>query len=683
MLRFQGLLPVVACWALIGIFYVFEHPLIRSVGERLVPLALLFLTAITTAGCGSWALAGSRRFSRRPLEFLCLTSALGWSILSTVLCSLAAFHQFTPIVLVTICIGCSIEFGIRRHNSGWQIWTAVPWWKLTHLYQRRWATLVAGFATLLVIGVTALWAMGPVWDYDSEMYHLPNSARLLENQGLVISREEPLANLPGQAYLWFALGLACHAEAYPALLVCWSTVMTSFLAASLASRWLGIRVGLWTVPVFWSGLIVHAVASTPRIEPIYSFLFLAVVTWLLETSLTRQLSWAVVFFCGMCLGNSAAIKAQGLYAWPVIGIWWLWQILRHRHWRHVGVVFQITCMFLVGFAVLIPWWTKNYLAFGNPVHPMLSRVLDPENIRNGNSYGPTNQTRPWYFWVRDTAELFLRPDTFSGPPGQWPHYLFLIIPLLLLVWLAAFHSRQSHSGEVPPAVRTSRILATLCLLTGGYYLLSLSLTHELRHQFGMFSLASVLAATVITQFTLRSRLKLFLPGGVSLLLMFVALFPPRVARFPDLARYLVGLLNSRQMHDLVVPGSYLRAIDWCHGNMPEQAVILLCWESRTYRLKRAAIADPGAFTWRTLFRGRSSAREVAAYLRQQRIDYVLVNEAAMVYNVKESRRISRSLYDEFQQQRERLVPDVLEPVFRSPSQSSSSIVIYRVRTLDQ
>jgi hypothetical protein len=55
----------------------------------------------------------------------------------------------------------------------------------------------------------------------------------------------------------------------------------------------------------------------------------------------------------------------------------------------------------------------------------------------------------------------------------------------------------------------------------------------------------------------------------------------------------------------------------------------------------------------------------------------------MVYNVKESGRIPRLLYDEFRQQRKRLVPQVLEPVFEIPSQSPSSIVIYRVQTPEQ
>ena len=114
----------------------------------------------------------------------------------------------------------------------------------------------------MIIAITFLWAWGPVWDYDAEMYHLPNAADILRHHGLVVDRLQPLANLPGQAYLWFALGLSAGSEAYSALLMWWATVVTSLLAACIASRWFGMHAALWTVPIYWSGLIVHAVAST-------------------------------------------------------------------------------------------------------------------------------------------------------------------------------------------------------------------------------------------------------------------------------------------------------------------------------------------------------------------------------------------------------------------------------------
>ncbi|MDB5389620.1 MAG: hypothetical protein JWM11_5266, partial [Planctomycetaceae bacterium] len=430
-----GWLVFITAWCLVALGTITDHALLRGFCERTVPICMLILTAITTAGCGGRILRQWCGISIRPLEFLALSSALGWSILSLGLCVLAAFGQFYPSILAPVSCICSILFGMGadRRLSGWEVWGSVRWLGLWRVYRREIMSCVAGTATLAVMLVTLLWACGPVWDYDSEMYHLPNSASLLRQYGLVVSHAELLANLPGQAYLWFALGLAAGAEAYPALLVFWATAMTSVLAASIASRWIGIRAAIWTVPVYWSALIVQAVAATPRIEPLYSLLFLAVVSWLLEARHRRSLRWPVVIFCGICLGTAASIKAQGLYGWPIIGGWWAWLWIAQRTWRTRQTLIRMTCLFLIGFSILSPWWIKNYRAFGNPIHPMFNRQLDQDSLRNANPHVPTNQTRPWYFWGRDTVDLFWKPNSFSGPPGQWPHYAFLMLPLLFVV----------------------------------------------------------------------------------------------------------------------------------------------------------------------------------------------------------------------------------------------------------
>jgi hypothetical protein len=688
-MTYRWLLFIVS-WGLIAVGATIEQPAIRGFCERTVPLSMLFLTALTTAGCGGRLLQYYSGPSARPLEFLSLSSALGWAVLSLGLSLLAACGQFFPLIFVPLAVACSALFGIGMdgHLSGWRIWGSIRWRLLWGIVQRRITTVITSFVTFAVILVTFLWASGPVWDYDSEMYHLPNSASLLAQHGLVVDAATPLANLPGQAYLWFALGLAARAEAYPALLVCWASVLTSVLAACLASRWIGVRTAIWTVPVYWSALIVHAVASTPRIEQLYSLLFLASVSWLLEAKQRQNLSWPTVVYCGICLGTSASIKSQGLYGWPVIGVWWAWLWIRQQKLRTTGTLVRLTCLFLIGFSVLAPWWIKNYRAFGNPVHPMFSRILDRDSVRNANPYGPTNQTRPWYFWGRDTVDLFVKPNSFSGPPGQWPHYLFLLLPLLPVV--CSRKSRINIDGRpangvdlrVPEHVSHRRPFPTVSTVLGlalGYYLISLTLTHELRHQFGMFSLASILVAHVIAQCELRWKIDVLLPVVLCGLQLLVLFYPARATRFPKLMQYLLGFIDRAALREAIVPANFPRTCHWCNENLPPDACVLLCWESRVYRLERKAIADPGACNWKTLFRHRTSPAAISAYLRQQAVDYVLVNESSLVYNVEKSKLIPLSTYEEFRQQRELLIPSVLVPVYEFRSKKSATISVYRVR----
>ena len=639
--------------------------------ERTVPVALLVLTMLTIAGCGGRILLRLGRNESRPLEFLCLSSAIGWAALSLPLCWLAAAGLFEPGILGPLACLCSLVlgFGLDGRLSGWEILRQLPVRSCLTLYRGdRWAWS-ACIVTTFLVGVTFLWSLGPVWDYDSEMYHLPNAVRLLEQHQLVVDRNEPLSNLPGQAYLWYAMGLSVGAESYPALLVCWATVLTSLLAAAVASRWLGARVGLWTVPVYWSGMIVHAVASTPRVEPLYSLMLLSAVALLFEATQRKQLAWGIVACCGLCLGTAGAIKYQGFYGWPLIGCWWVWLWCRHREWRSMDTIVRVTCLFLIGFAVLAPWWVKNYNAFRNPIYPMFNRAqLDPDSLRNANPHGP-HRPHPWNYLLVDTCDLFVRPNTFSGPPNQFPHYTFLLIPLLAAVGAKAPKHRPSQRD----------LVRTLTGLAGGYYVLSLTLTHELRHMFGMFSLASILVAYVVVEFGLRWRLKVLLPGLVIAAVAFVLIFPGRLFRLPGLIKYATGIISEKTLREQLVPPNFARVCEWANENTPDDAVVLMCWEARTYRLHRQAITDPGWATWKTLFRNRSTPEEIRAYLKKEHVDYVLVNAGSLEFNVTQSKLIPERVRDEFRRQRALLVPYVLEPVIEVPPGATKAVSLYRVR----
>ncbi len=664
-------------WGLVVLKSYSQNGILAGFCERTVPLALLVLTMLTTAGCGGRILRRLRHAADRPLEFFCLASAIGWAVLSLPLCWLAAAGLFELGIFGPLACLCSLTFGFGLDGglSGWVVVQRVPWSRLIHLYRRdRW-TWSALVVTVLLIGVTLLWSLGPVWDYDSEMYHLPNAVRLLEQHQLVVDRDEPLSNLPGQAYLWYAIGLAAGAEAYPALLVCWATVLTSLLAAVISSRWLGVRVGLWTVPVYWSGMIVHAVASTPRVEPLYSLMFLTSFALLFEATQRKLLPWGIVACCGLCLGTSGAIKYQGFYGWPLIGVWWIWLWCRDRQWRSVETIVRVTAMFLMGFAVLAPWWIKNYAAFHNPVYPMFNRAqIDQDSLRNANPHGPHHRSQRHIGTLFvDTGDLFLRPNTFSGPPNQFPHYTFLLLPLLAVVGLN--RPRQQRS---PRDLRLTLIGLAAC-----YFILSVSLTRELRHLFGMFSLASILVADVVVAFGLRWKLKVLLPGLVIAAVTFVFIFPGRLIQLPGLLKYAGGIVSEQTLRQQLVPSNYAQTCEWANTHLPADAVILLCWESRTYRLQRKAITDPGGVTWTTLFRNRSTAEQVRDYLKNQRVDYVLVNGGSLEFNVTRSKLIPERIREEFRKQRELLVSSILEPVFEVPRGAAKAVSLYRVRDNDR
>lgn len=676
-----------AAWGLIAL-NAYELPSFwRGFCERTVPLVMLWLTILSTVGCGARVLSRIRGQigTTRKIEHFCLSAAIGWGVLSIFLSGMATVGEFEPGFICPIAIITSLVLGLGLdgRQSGWDLCGNVQWWQWTRIYRREFWSCLAGLLTLAIVGLTFLWAWGPVWDYDAEMYHLPNAANLLKSHGLAAVLDDPLANLPGQAYLWFALGLSAGCEAYSALLVCWAAVVTSLLAACIASRWLGIHAALWTLPIYWSGLIVQAVASTPRVEPLYSLMFVAAVALLIEAAQYGQLRWGTVLACGICLGNAGAIKYQGLYGWLFIGAWWGWMWLRYREWRTAQTIGRLIALFGIGFAVLAPWWWKNYSEFGNPIYPMFDRqTIDPDSLRHANPHGPHNRSHGWSDLLIDTWELFTRPNTFSGPPNQWPHYAFLLLPALLVVWPRRPSKRTFApiSGGSETGVLAKRaVLGTILVISLAYYAFSLRLTHELRHLFGIFSLLSILCGNIVAEFRLRWGLKVFWPALVVVSMAIVPLHPARLIRLPAYLQYAGGWMTGQTLRAQVLTPGFDNAIDWCNSNTPADAVILMCWDARRYRLHRTAIADSGGSTWVTLFRNRRTSAEISEYLHAQGVNYVLVNEASLDFNTNRSGLIPQQIREDFRHQRNLLVPTVLEPVFASKPLSPKAVTVYRVR----
>ena len=115
-------------------------------------------------------------------------------------------------------------------------------------------------------------------------------------------------------------------------------------------------------------------------------------------------------------------------------------------------------------------------------------------------------------------------------------------------------------------------------------------------------------------------------------------------------------------------------VDWINQNTRPQAVVLMCWDAREYRLQRRTIIDPGRNRWEQLFAaGRATPQEIAEHLRSQNVEYVLVNEGSLRYNVFVVPNVLVKKFDVFQQQRDLLVPSALQPVFER-----KRVKVYRV-----
>lgn len=635
------------------------HAGLEGVAQRLslrvATLGLLWCTADLMTACGVWLLNVLRVPQRPTLESRVQAFSLGWCVLLAQWTLLAVVGAYRPSILWSVLAlnWCWWSSGLRRPPTGVELWSALPWsvwcgWLVRHL---RWGLTYCVLAAVIVWA--GCWALGPVWDVDSEMYHLPNAQFFLQQGALAADHAEPLRNHPGGMVLWYGVGLSLGCEGYAAGLMWLAGIATGALVAGMTARWVGASAGFVALPVYWTGLVVLAVCTTPRVEPAYGLLFLTAISLLQPIVETRRSTWSAIIAAGLCLGTAGAIKYQGLYGWVIIGGWLLYEWIRTPELRTWRVVQQGIGLFLVAAVCVSPWWIRNTWAFGNPVYPMFAGA-QTDSLRHGNPHGP-HRTLGWDYLVRDTSELFSHPNSFSGPPHHYPHYLFLLLPL----WIVC----RRH---LPAAVIRWIVLGFV------YLALADTLAREIRHMYPLFGLWAAATGALLVQLERQFRLRLLIAGIVTALLAFVLLFPARIVPARELFAYLCGATDEQPLLKRIVPG--LHPVQrWANEHTPADATVLMCWEARTYRLQRAAITDPGRSTWRTLFEHERTPAEIGRFLRTEGVDYVLFNESALNYDVKQARLLPLSTLATVKAQKKQLIPGILELVCRD-----HHVSLYRV-----
>ncbi|MFN0195527.1 MAG: hypothetical protein ACKVT0_02180 [Planctomycetaceae bacterium] len=637
---------------------------IHRLAERLSSCTLTIALALTVLGLGI-RLVNRYGWSRgHRLEQLGLAFALGWTLLTLALLLLATLHLFYPQVWGPLILAAYFWWGCGTSGShnGWSAVKDFQVRRRARLYLRKRYRSLSGALMLLLIVAAFCWSAGPVWDWDAEMYHLPNTKFFLDHHGLAVSYDNEFPNLSGQAYLWYAIPLYFGLDAVPAMWMWLSTVVTSLLAGGYAARWIGPRTGLWTPLVFWSGAIVTAVATTARTEPLVSVLLLAAVV-LLTPILTRRerWNWPTIIAAGLLIGSAAGVKYQGFFAWPILALWMLVSWLRSDSTNRMRSFAAMSAVWMIALMVTAPWWVKNWSAFGNPLYPVVSgsaRSNSTPPTSSDSAYGPAHQTRgiPTPFTMfREFGLMFINPNRLDGPPGQFPHYLFLLLPGLF--WL------RKHPVVIG------------CVVWGcAYYLLSFSLVAMPRYLFPIFPLWSIGVAYLLSECESRYRLTVFFPGLLFFSTLFVLVLPARLLRTPLLAEYLIGKTDDRPLLQHIAHG-YHDALDWINKNTPADSRILMCWESREYRLRRAVTIDPLRTTWSSLWSdGRSTPDEIRRELNRRQYDFMLVNVGSLKYNVSVTGHIPAEVLTTFESQRDLLVPEVLTPVYQT-----GSAIVYRVQ----
>ena len=319
------------------------------------------------------------------------------------------------------------------------------------------ATALVAFPFLVLL---LLSGFTPPWDFDVREYHLQGPKEWFQAGQITFLKHNVYTSFP---FLSEMLSLSAmvltddwdDGAVAAKVLLSGFQLLTTICVFATGRRWFGTSAGLI------AGLVYISVPWTLRISliayaegAITFFLIATVMCGLIassesEPSVHRRLT----LITGMLAGSAAAAKYPGIVSVVIpVGFLLLWSVRTHRQrLLPAALLFGTGVLLAVG-----PWLVRNTIDTGNPVYPLMYRVL------GGNDWTPAMNTK----WKNAHSAAELSPRNIPGhllgvlvfnkwtsgllfgmavptvlllrKPGQ-SRWLWIMVVWMLVTWWALTH----------------------------------------------------------------------------------------------------------------------------------------------------------------------------------------------------------------------------------------------------
>jgi hypothetical protein len=562
---------------------------------------------LVAASAGFWLLRKLAPPDLSELEIMVFASALGLGQMAYLALGLGLSGLLYPAVLdaLTVAIAFLTESDLRRLAG-----------LLTSLARGLRGWLKSGSplrpASAALMSLIALFALihtlGPAWDYDGLMYHLPGPTGFLANHRILPNLDNWYVNGPFTVEMLFTYGLAHGDVAFAKLIhyaLGWLYVMS---AVAVARRWLGAReawlsavilMGIPTLPI-WAAFAYVDLGWA-------SFEFLAagaaLVFW--QTGSRRWLLLA-----GLLAGLAMGSKYTGLAGFAALLGLVAWMGWRAGLRRLLG---DVSFFATAAVVVALPWYLKNWLWFGNPVYPLYlgGPGWEAERLRVYMAYlGSFGAGRTFVDWILLPLNIYARNARFGAVMNQIdvPSLLF---PLLILY----------------PLRRGPRALGPLLAFAAGRSLLWALSSQQTRFLLPVFPALAVATAHLVSSLVPRRPGRMpwhiFLPtlavalSGLTLFYQVVVL----VKYAPHLPAG--GWESSRQFLRRIVRD--YPAVDFLNRSLPPSARALQLGDGRAFYCPEKCVPDPDHFRWAAEINRFSSVTEFAGWMKAEGFSHLLLS----------------------------------------------------------
>lgn len=529
--------------------------------------------------------------------------------------------------------------------------------------------LLGGGAVLALLG-----ALTPPHHYDPLTYHLALPKRFLETGQVGPVPDIVGSDLPLTIELLYGIGLAWGSDAFAQLLHFAFAGLTAVLLWGATRRWFD-RVTSWLAVVLFLGtpLVFVWARVADNDLAVGCFLLLALIATLRasdvgDVAVARR--WLVLG--GLFAGLALSVKYQTAPALVPLGLWammlpWrdgltpFWS--RARWWQGFSGAAIFT---VVALAVAAPWYLHN-LTYLLALAQALVNVGTAQQTPGGPEpdlgtyilHGLSISARTPLGYALLPIQAFIRGDLEQR--FVVPNPLFLLLPAIIVL----------------PKWRRDRTVLLALAMAGAYGIVWALGVQELRYLLAIFPLLAVGTAGVLRAAWNHTFLRPWVRGGLllsaclTLLLTFlhVGADRPLAVTFG---------LESRDayLRQSITVGATYRAVSFLGANTPADEQALFVNEVQVYYLPaglRVQAVDSRS-TMYTLMERYATPRDAVAALQEQRIRYLLVNDADLRWwmQADSTGRILRARANFGQ------ITDLLEPVYQEGMVDRPNMTIYRV-----
>lgn len=552
----------------------------------------------------------------QPLSQAVLQAALGLGIFGAATLILGATLGLRPWLFASLLTLGGVLLG-RNLLRWWESWSAM---KQTWNLSGRFGKFIA-LAVLSIVTCAFFVSLAPPLHFDALTYHLAIPQAYMQAGRVAYLPENMFWGMPEQTEMLYTLAILFGGTEAATLLGWAMGLLTLAGLLGFTAERLGQRAGWAAIACLLAGETFSASLSWGYVEwPAMLFgisMLIAFAHWMNGKALKN------IALAGTFAGMALATK----YTTGVIAIAGVVIIL--SEWKNIGARAAIKSIFLFGLIiilVMLPWLSKNLLATGNPVYPLLFPSGAMDQIRV-DFYQKNTVARPWF-----ESFVLAWQATVLGVEGK-VGYSASIGPLLLGLGVLAGLGWRARPKSERDAIRLAAVMTGVGLVAWVIASQSAGLLIQSRLYFAMFPAWAALAGAGFGAFE-----GLKIPGvrfgrvAAALILLalgFSASTTIRQTQRQGAVDVLLGLRSSdRYVSDNL--GWYAAAMQSIR-DLPPGSRVLMLWETRSLDCLPKCDPDEVIDRWFHDMRVYKNAEALLAEWQAQGYTHLLVSLNGAAY----------------------------------------------------